>query len=350
MSSRQRFLASGLAAVTGLVLTHAAAGASGPTAGGISTPAAVKDAVCGPGSLPEKTQGRVPSADYTSGRAAKGYRCNTAVVAHFGTTGGFKALRYTDHQQHVCAFYDSTLLFPKDAGVAEGPGTYVLDMTDPKHPQLTDTLKTPAMLSPHESLLVNDKRGLLVADMGYPSTNPGFVDVYSVKDDCRHPTLESSTPMGVLGHESGFAPDGRTFYVSSAGGQVFTALDLTDPTLPKILFQKFNVDWHGMRVSDDGNRLYVADLGDANMGFGQVPGLAIYDISQIQHRVANPQIKLVSHLTWPTVSLPQVPIPMTIHGHKYLFEVDEYTKHTIGGTGYDPTDSVGAARIIDIDS
>jgi hypothetical protein len=242
------------------------------------------------------------------------------------------------------------LLFPKDAGQPEGPGVYVMDMTNPAHPKLTDTLKTPAMSSPHESLLVNARRGLLVADMGYPSYNPGFVDVYGVKADCRHPALLSSTPMGVLGHESGFAPDGRTFYVSSAGGQVFTAVDLSDPTLPTILFQKFGVDWHGTRVSDDGTRLYVADLGDANTGYGQVPGLAIYDISQIQHRVANPQITLISHLTWPTVSLPQVPIPMTIHGHKYLFEVDEYTKHTIGGTGYDPNDTVGAARIINIDN
>lgn len=317
----------------------------------VPTPAALAPAHCGPGSLPERTQGRVPAADYASGRAAEGYRCNTATVAHFGTTGGFKVLRYVDAAQHVCGFYDSTLLFPKDAGAAEGPGVYVMDMHDPAHPTLSTTLTTPAMLSPHESLLVNAKRGLLVADMGYPSTNPGFVDVYSVKQDCLHPQLMSSSPMGVLGHESGFAPDGRTFYVSSAGGQVFTALDLTNPAMPTILFQKFGVDWHGMRVSDDGNRLYVADLADANLPVGGKPGVDIWDISQIQHRQANPTIREVSHLTWPTVSLPQVPIPMTIHGHKYLFEVDEYTAHTLGtqAVQYDPNDPVGAARIINID-
>ena len=57
----------------------------------------VPAAVCGPGSLPEtSTQGRVPESDYTSGRYAQGYLCNTEEVAQEGVSGGFKALRYTD--------------------------------------------------------------------------------------------------------------------------------------------------------------------------------------------------------------------------------------------------------------
>jgi hypothetical protein len=333
-------LAAAGALTLGLLVAHDAG------ATGVVTPPALADARCGPGSLPEQTQGRVPSSDYTSGRALRGYRCNTALVAHFGTTGGFKVLRYVDRHRHVCAFYDSTLLFPKDAvtNAAEGLGVFVMDMTNPARPVLTDTWKTPAMLSPHESLLVNAKTGLLVADMGYPTCNPGFVDVYDASADCRHPVLDSSTPLGVLGHESGFAPDGRTFYVSSTGGQTFTALDLSNPKLPKILFTQFGVTYHGMRVSDDGNRLYVADIGN--------PGLTILDVSQIQRRVLNPSVKVVSHLSWPTVSIPQVPIPMTINGHKYLFEVDEYTRNTVGtqAVKYDPNDPVGAARIINIDN
>lgn len=40
--------------------------------------AAVPEAKCGPGSRPETAiQGRVPLRDYESGRAAKGYTCNT---------------------------------------------------------------------------------------------------------------------------------------------------------------------------------------------------------------------------------------------------------------------------------
>src|SRR4051812_23251207 len=51
---------------------------------------------CGPGSRPEKVQGRVPLADFTSGRAAAGYTCNTEQVAHFGNTGGYRTYAYTD--------------------------------------------------------------------------------------------------------------------------------------------------------------------------------------------------------------------------------------------------------------
>jgi hypothetical protein len=344
LASSTRIAAAALA-LAGVVTAHPAAARSAPYAG--PTP----DAKCGPGSLPETTQGRVPAKDYSDGRAAKGYRCNTELIGHFGSTGGYKVLRYTDNNGHDCGYFDTTLLFPKDAATngAEGLGVYAMNMKNPQHPVHTATLSTPAMLSPHESLLLNQRRGLLVADMGYPTWNPGFVDVYSVKQDCLHPTLESSTPMGILGHESAFAPDGRTFYVSSTGGHSITAVDLTDPQAPKILWATFAYDAHGMRVSDDGKRLYVADLG--TQGFpgpgSATPGLTILDVSQVQRRVLNPTVTQVSHITWPNVSIPQVPIPVTIHRHKYLVEIDEFSKSVFS---YSPSDPVGAARIINIDN
>jgi hypothetical protein len=92
-----------------------------------------------------------------------------------------------------------------------------------------------------------------------------------------------------------------------------------------------------MNLSADGNRLYGADLGNS--------GLAILDVSQVQRRVANPQVTEVSHLTWPSVSIPQNTIPVTIKGHKYLIEFDEYARNT----STSPTDPVGAGRIISID-
>ena len=46
---------------------------------------------------------------------------------------------------------------------AEGTGTVVLNMNRPKQPRLTTTLTTPAMDSPHESLVLNRRRGLLGA-------------------------------------------------------------------------------------------------------------------------------------------------------------------------------------------
>ena len=125
--------------------------------------------------LPETDiQGRVPLADYVSGRAAQGYRCNAAQIAHHGTSGGFKVERYTDRQGRTCAYYDSTLLFPRDVlfNAVEGLGVIALDMTDPRNPVQTATLTSPAMLSPHESLLVNKKRGILAAVLGNPGHQP----------------------------------------------------------------------------------------------------------------------------------------------------------------------------------
>src|SRR5688572_208854 len=85
-----------------LAVCLVAAGLSGIlSATGSSFPAATPQAACGPGAREETgLQGRVPRADYASGRAAKGYRCNTRLVSHQGRTGGFKVLRYTDARGH----------------------------------------------------------------------------------------------------------------------------------------------------------------------------------------------------------------------------------------------------------
>src|SRR5438309_1931911 len=259
---------------------------------------------CDKQSLPETgAQGRVPKAEVDNGRAAMGYRCNTAQVGTFGGSGGFRVERYIDASGHDCAFYDSTLLFPTSApnNAQEGLGVYVLDMTDHAHAVHTASLTTPAMQSPHESLRLNQKRGLLVADMGYPTANPGFVDVYSVKQDCRHPVLESSTPMGVLGHEGGFAPDGNTFYVASLYFHSLTAVDLSNPQAPKILWASFDYQPHGVSISADGNRLYMAEAGFQNSDFS---GLTILDVSQVQKRVLNPTVPVVARLSWKQVSTP----------------------------------------------
>ncbi|MCW2599059.1 MAG: hypothetical protein JWM02_888 [Frankiales bacterium] len=319
---------------------------------GISS-APIPQLPCDKQSLPETgVQGRVPSSEIVSGRAAKGYRCNTVQIAHFLGTGGFQVHRYVDKAGHDCAIFDSTLLFPRDVvtNLIEGLGVFIMDMKDPAHPVHTATLSTPAMLSPHESLRINARRGLIAADMGYPSTNPGFVDVYDMSVDCRHPVLQSSSPLGILGHESAFSPDGTVFYVSSTSGHTITAVDLTNPKLPSVLWFSLAYGAHGMSVSDDGNRLYVADIGRPD-----TPGLTILDVSAINKHRFNPAVPLVSHLTWPEVSIPQNALPITIKGHPYLVEVDEYTSattspdlaHPTNGL-YNPAAHVGAARIIDI--
>jgi hypothetical protein len=315
---------------------------------------AVPAADCGPGSQPETSiQGRVPAADYASGRAAEGYTCNTQEVGHEGASGGFKTLRYTDAQGHTCAYYDSTLLIGRDVIQnlisGEGLGVVVLDMTDPAHPVKTANLTSPAMLSPHESLLLNEPRGLLAAEMGTAATLPGILDIYDVKTDCRHPQKLSTTLSSLFGHESGFAPDGRTWYASGTAAG-FAAIDVSDPRHPHTLFQQLGVQYHGMRLSDDGRTLYAAHLGNPTLSGLTGGGLRVLDVRQIQDRVPHPKVPTLSTLTWHGVSIPQVAEPFTRDGHQYLFEVDEYidllTAQGFTDIKHSP---VGAARIINVD-
>ena len=305
-------------------------------------------AQCGPGSKPETAaQGRVPATDFKNGRAAQGYTCNLQLIGRDGSNAGFRVYRYIDTAGHECAFYDSGPMLPFQVFLSSPghtAGVFVLDMSDPTHPEHTDTLTTPAMISPHESLNLNMRRGLLAADMGNALTLPGWVDIYDVKSDCLHPKLLSSTPLGILGHEGTFSPDGNTFWVSSTGGHTITVLDVSNPAVPVPIW--LGIQWvaHGMNVSDDGNRLYVADIADA----GTHAGLTILDVSQVQQRKTNPQVPVVSHLSWPEVSIPQTAIPITIGGHPYLVEVDEFSRINYSKGPFDRSAPVGAARIIDI--
>ena len=227
---------------------------------------------CGPGSTPEETQGRIPAADYAPGtatdgssrtRAEQGYYCNARVKGRHGDSGGYRVHRYVDAAGHECAFYDSTLLFPGNAASrdTDGTGAFALDMSDPTKPVKTASMLTPAMQSPHESMSLNQKRGLLAAGMGYPTFQPGFVDIYDVSQDCRNPVLMSSLPLGVIGHEGEFSPDGRTYWVTSPFTSSIVAVDVTNPLVPSILGVWRDWSIHGLNISDDGTRFYGADTG-----------------------------------------------------------------------------------------
>jgi hypothetical protein len=303
---------------------------------------------CAKGSRPETgIQGRVPASDYANGRAAKGYTCNASVVGRFGTNGGFRVERYVDRAGHVCAFYDSTLIFPRDV-TDDTPGTYVLDMTDPRRPKRTAVLQSPAMITPHESLRLNAKRGLLVAVAGSATAQVGFVDVWDVSQDCREPSIRSTLPLALLGHEGGFSPDGMTYWATTTFAPGLTAIDLTDPTLPKVLWRSDELVGHGLSLSADGNRAYLANptrtefVTQTTRGGG---GMLILDVSQVQQRVPDPVVTTVSSITWPEATIPQNVLPVTIKGRKYAIEFDEYDSNVYQFT---PRENVGGVHVIDI--
>jgi hypothetical protein len=302
--------------------------------------ASVPPAVCGPGSRPLiGEQGRVPKSAINSPAAAQGWTCNANEVSHFATPGGFRVWRYVDDAGHVCAFYDTSLFSPANIVsllLGPSPGVVVLNMADPTHPVQTDILTSLPMELPHESLNLNAKRGLLAAEMGNGAALPGLMAIYSVSQDCLHPVLDSTYLAARFGHESGFAPDGRTFYIGGAEG--IAAVDVSDPSHPKTIWQG-NVFAHGLNVSDDGDTLYDTNPVDGN--------LALLNVSQIQNRDPHPVVTEISRISWPSVSIPQNTDPMTINGHHYLLEFDEFAFRFNPATVYDNTP--GAARIINID-
>ena len=315
---------------------------------------ATPQTACAKGSRPETDrQGRVPLRDYASGRAAKGYTCNATDIGHEGDSGGFQVHRYVDKAGHECAFYDGTLLFPTNEPDAPG-GVVVLDMKNPAKPVRTAVLNTLAMKTPHESFRLNTARGLLAAVAGSPATQVGVVDVYDASVDCRHPVWKSSLPLGILGHEGAFSPDGKTYWAATTADRGLSAIDLTDPAVPQLLMHSMTIATHGLSVSDDGKRLYLADVqSDRGVTQNYVTeitngggGMRILDATPIQNRVTGTtDLKELGYVTWPEVTIPQSTIPVTIKGKKYVIEFDEYDSNT---TAYSADENVGGARIIDI--
>ncbi|WP_281784387.1 LVIVD repeat-containing protein [Sinimarinibacterium flocculans] len=336
-----------LALCLAVVTTVGACGSSSDSAAPVAQGPTPK-ARCGPGSRPETgLQGRVSAEDHESGRAAQGYTCNTELVGSYttptalGTVGGFKVQRYVDKAGRECAYYDTTTLFPTN--LLEGSiGVNVMDMSDPANPVLARRLVTPAMLSPHESLLVSQEAGVLAAVMGNIIAYPGIVDVYDLSADCRDPQLRASSLTGVFGHESGMAPDGRTFYTSSVGTPTLTAVDISDPANPRRLLTT-NYRSHGLSISADGNRAFLASASLTGTG------MVILDVSDIQSRKDDPEVREISRLTWDNMSIPQNAIPFSRDGKPYVLEFDEFASNS--NTSGIPAATglhVGAARIIDI--
>ena len=139
--------------------------------------------------------------------------------------------------------------------------------------QSTTFLTTTGMIDPWESLKVNDRRQLLGAVNALNGNGGPEIDLFDLSGDCRYPQL-LSTSVGlndgtdqyvaaVRGHEGNFAPDGLTYYAANLGAGYIYPIDITNATKPKLLTQYFTAPGrvHGLNISDDGNRAYVAILG-----------------------------------------------------------------------------------------
>lgn len=307
----------------------------------------VPQATCGPGSVSETgLQGQVPPDLRKSG--FQGFRCNLELLSHYSGEGA----EWVGAWYKNC-FYMSTVSGPK----AKTPGVAVIDASDTSNIKYVKSLTSPAMLNPWETLKVNQKRGLLAGTQFVGQ----YFDVYDVSKDCTSPTLEASIPLGgkAWGHEGNWAPDGMTYYADPTRypndpNVGFIAIDVSNPTQPKVLltYEIPTVEpahIHGLAISADGNRAYLMIVAP-NVGApgNSVNGMMIVDVSQIQQRKPNPQVKVISYLQWLDGDNTQMVQEFVRNGRTYVVATDEVGSQGLGKKTCDGFDAFALARLIDV--
>jgi hypothetical protein len=296
----------------------------------VSVDATVVDGVvaradCGPGSSPESgLQGQVPREDRLSGRSQAGYSCNLRKVGQYQGEGA----SWVNPSHDRCAYMATAFL---GLPTKQSPGVQVVDVRNPANPVLATNLTTPAFLmGTWETLKVNEPRKLLGGVAVAEAIAPAFIDLYDLSADCANPVHLNGVggtalelPANVLGHEGNFSPDGNTYWSTGLFGGSITAIDVSDPTSPRILYTGLSgFIWnHGIEFSPDGNRAYLAN--------GLPGGLIILDISDIQNRVAVPTIRQIAAIDWNIASVGQHALPVSYGGKPYLFVADEFASEGV---------------------
>ena len=119
----------------------------------------------------------------------------------------------------------------------------------------------------------------------------------------------------------------RAFEASAASCPI---IDVSDPYNAKWLLNwTFTGDGrpHDLSTNQDGTRMYSGQPGNfgvapTNSSFGP-DGLVILDMSDIQFRLPNPQIRIVSRLFWNDQGQAEQMLPFFSHGRSYLISTDE---------------------------
>jgi hypothetical protein len=324
----------GLVAAATVLLVGCNGGSDSPTDTAI--PFTVPKATCGSTDHPETDlQGQVSAAVRAAGFT--GYNCNLQLIGQSkGEGASWQHAFFQDGAGHLCNYYDTS----SATANRQQSGVVVIDSSNPAKPTPTSYLTTTGMNDPWESLKVNERRQMIGGVNALNGNGGPQIDLYDLSGDCRHPQLLTDASVGiddgtgqyvaaVRGHEGNFAPDGLTYYAANLGSGYIYPIDITNATQPKLLTQYFTAPGrvHGLNISDDGNRAYVAIAGQGGAirpaGTAQNNGMLILDTSQVQARVANPQINVVSVLTWDDGGTAQHEIPVTINNKSYIIHADE---------------------------
>jgi hypothetical protein len=350
-------------------------------------PLTVPKAKCGPNDHPETAlQGQVPAAMRASG--FKGFNCNLELLGQVrGNGANWQTTQFTrrsrdenddegdrDQQggdsRRICGYHGTASPRLSAPGRTQF-GVPVVDLTDARRPTTTAYLTTTSMLDPWESLKVNERRQLLSADNGQNGGGGPEIDVYDLSDDCSHPQLLASAAVGTghdggivlpftpIGHEGSFAPDGLTYYVGDTTNRSYHAIDVSDPSRPKMIasfdMRTIGLASHGLSISDDGKRAYVVTPAIPAGGVATTPknGFVILDTSEVQARKPNAQMHVVSTFLFVDGSVSQHTIPVTIRGKPYIIHVDEGGSGGIFFSGWQAACAAGfplfpMPRIVDI--
>ena len=310
----------------------------------------VPRATCGPGDHPETgLQGQVPANLRASGYT--GFNCNLELIGQArGDGANWQTAEFVETKANghvitaqnrvplVCGYHGTASPTLSLAGRTNF-GSRVLDLTNASAPQITSVLTTVPMLDPWESIKVNQARALLAANDAWNGGHGPLIDFYDLSQDCRFPQLLGSVtvgtgadggsvaPNGIVGHEGAWAPDGLTYYIGDTTNKSYHAIDVSDPTHPKHIatfdMKSIGLASHGLSISDDGMRGYMASPRVPGQELGNNNGFVILDLSDVQRRVANPQIRVISTFLFNDGTAAQHTIPVTIKGKPYIIQVDE---------------------------
>ena len=310
----------------GLVLSNSIVADPGSRrANEVGSMAPVPKAECGPSDHTESgLQGQTTSQERSSGDSQRGYNCNLELVGQFRGEGAFS-------QDGPSYFSHCAYMATENRAQQAHPGIVVIDVSDPKNPQPTAYLAdTKAALNPHENNKVNEARGLL----GLAQSNGPNFAVYDLNEDCAHPKLASTFDVpNSSGHMGGWAEDGKTYYIGQSFrgvNGIMPIIDVTDPYHAKWLLNwTFTGDGrpHDLSTNASGTRMYSGQPGNfgapiTDSSFGP-DGLVILDMSDIQFRRLNPQIRIISRLFWNDQGQAEQMLPFTSNGRSYLISTDE---------------------------
>jgi hypothetical protein len=322
---RKALLTAGIAAIISSVML---AGTTPPSFAAESVnivgPVATK-ANCGKNDRTETgLQGQTSLADQFAPGPHRAWNCNLALVGQETGDGGW-AMAITDKCAYIAQWTTPPLL------PAVEPGVLVIDASDSAKPKIATYLRTPAMQDANESLLVDQRRKLLIAQNSDKFLTRGHTtDIYDVSD-CTKPVLKFSGLIpGFSLHAGKFSPDGRIVWGQSGPDfdDNICALDVSDPSNPKLIMRweppkgdPALARFHSVTLSEDGKIMYVS-LGRHFKREKTPEGLAVFDVSEVQEGKPNPTIKLIERQAWTETNSNQYLDLMTVKGHKYIWQND----------------------------